>query len=216
MYVTVDGRWEDRDADLLPELPRDVELTVHGIDGDVRVRDLAGFVTVETVDGDVEVRGAAGVSATSADGDIHIADARGPVSAHTSDGDIHLDRVAGDIEAHAIDGDVFALEAEAAVAVLSTISGTVWYEGRVGPGGEYALSSHDGDVVFTLPAGTGARVSVATFDGAFQASFPVQLRRASGGTSHFTVGDGAARVTLESFDGDIHLIRPGERSPGPL
>ena len=44
-------------------------------------------------------------------------------------------------------------------------------------------------------------------------SFPIQFRggRLRGG--EFTVGDGSAAIALKSFDGDILLIRPGERVP---
>ena len=61
--------------------------------------------------------------------------------------------------------------------------------------------------------GTGARISVSTFDGELVPSFPVQFRggRLRGG--EFTVGDGSAAIALKSFDGDILLIRPGERVP---
>jgi hypothetical protein len=52
-----------------------------------------------------------------------------------------------------------------------------------------------------------ATVSVATFSGGFESDFPVTLREVLGGGRNFqfTLGDGAARIELESFAGQIRL-----------
>ncbi len=70
-------------------------------------------------------------------------------------------------------------------------------------------------MTFSVPEGSGLTVSIATFDGSLHPSFPVTLRGGIGQLTEFTIGDGSARVELETFDGDIYLIRPGERTPEP-
>lgn len=205
-------RWDD--ADLTLRVPRDVEIEIDGAEGDIRVRGFERGVTVETVEGDIEIDGAGAVSAHSVDGDLAIRNVRGPVSVNTGDGDTRLERVGGPISVQGIDGDIVVVEARASQVVLSTVGGDVWYEGTVDPGGEYELATHDGDVTFAVPDGTGAQVSVFTWDGSLLPSFPIQLRGTLGSVAEFTLGSGSARVQLESFDGDINLIRPGERSPG--
>ncbi len=205
-------RWED--ADLTLRVPRDVEIEIDAGEGDIRVRGFERGVTIETLEGDVEVAGAGAVSAHSVDGDIDIRDVVGPVSVNTGDGDTRLENVGGPLSVQGIDGDIIVRGARASEVVLSTVDGDVWYEGTVDPRGEYELATHDGDVTFAIPEGAGAQVSVYTWDGSLLPSFPIELRGTLGSVAEFTVGSGSARVQLESFDGDIHLIRPGERTPG--
>ena len=202
------------DADLTLRVPRDVEIEIDGAEGDIQVRGFERGVMVQTVEGDIEIVGAGAVSAHSVDGDLRIRDVRGPVSVNTGDGDTRLERVGGPISVQGIDGDIIVLEGRASEVVLSTVGGDVWYEGTVDPRGEYELATHDGDVTFAIPDGAGAQVSVFTWDGSLLPSFPIQLRGTLGSVAEFTLGSGSARVQLESFDGDIHLVRPGERSPG--
>ena len=77
--------------------------------------------------------------------------------------------------------------------------------------GRYALSTHNGDVTVTVAEGTSASVSVSTFNGEFESAFPVTLTETRKGKRfNFTIGGGSAQVTLESFQGTIQLVRPGE------
>lgn len=211
--VAARGRYGD--ADLTLWVPSDIEIDIQGSEGDIRVTGLSAGVTVQTVDGDITIDGVGAVAAHTVDGDVRIHAVPGAVAVNVGDGDIHLERVGGPLVIESVDGDIVVLGAEAASASLSTVGGDVWYEGTVARGGTYELATHDGDVTFAIPEGTGARVSVFTWDGTLHPSFPIQLRGSLGSITEFTLGSGGASVRLESFDGDIFLVRPGERTPGP-
>jgi hypothetical protein len=87
------------------------------------------------------------------------------------------------------------------------VDGDVFFRGRVGPGGSLSLTTHDGDVRAWLPADLGAEVEVSTFDGSFESDFAVRTGGFQAGKPlQFTVGSGSARVSLQSFDGDIRLL----------
>lgn len=212
-----DGAFEIRpaygDGDMLIELPADVTLEVFGGDGDIAVRGFRGSVVVETFDGNVMVNGAATAAIHLVDGDVELRNVTVSTTIDMGDGDAHLRNVAGPIAVNGIDGDVVVTEGDSRAVALSTISGSLRYDGRVYEGGEYELGTHDGDVTFAIAEGVGAKVSVFTYDGALIPSFPLQLRGAIGSVAEFTLGNGSAQVKLESFDGNIFLIRPGERSP---
>ncbi|MYE33479.1 MAG: DUF4097 domain-containing protein [Gemmatimonadales bacterium] len=200
-------------ADLLIWLPEDVEVSVAGHEGDITVAGIArGAVSVRTADGDVEIDGAGSVSVATLDGGVTISNA-GSATVSVTDGDVWLDQVAGSISVSGIDADVVVTNTDTRAVAVTVVDGDVWYDGAVQADGSYSLSTHDGDVTFAVPENAGARVSVSTFDGELIPSFPIQFRggRLRGG--EFTVGDGSAAVTLKSFDGDILLIRPGERTP---
>jgi len=201
------------DADLEIRLPVDVSVDIQGGSGDIRVIGLRAAVTIQTLDGDIEIEGATAVSVHSVDGDVTVTDATGPIAINAGDGDISLTRVGGPLAVNGIDGDVTVRGGDASEVSLATVSGDLWYDGRIYAGGEYVLGTHDGDVTFAMGEDVGARVSILTYDGSLSSSFPLQLRGSVGNIAEFTLGSGSARVQLESFDGDIHLIRPGERSP---
>jgi len=205
-------RYED-DADLVIRLPADVSIDIQGGSGDITLAGFRTAITIQALDGDIEVDGGGAVSIHSVDGDVRVVDATGPVAIEMGDGDATLVGVGGPIIVHGIDGNITVLRGDASEVALATVSGDLRYDGRVYADGDYELATHDGDVTFAIGEGIGARVSVLTYDGALIPSFPLQLQGSVGSIAEFTLGSGSARVQLESFDGDIHLIRPGERSP---
>jgi hypothetical protein len=97
----------------------------------------------------------------------------------------------------------------------STVNGRIVYDGTIRDGGDYALTTHNGAIWVVVPNGTNASVSVSTFNGELDTTFdlprleiPSQRR-----TYNFVLGNGKARLDLETFGGDINLRRPGENLP---
>ncbi|MCZ0935191.1 MAG: DUF4097 family beta strand repeat-containing protein [Gemmatimonadetes bacterium] len=200
-------------ADFLLYLPEDVDVSVVGHEGDVTVAGIVrGTVTVRTADGDVEIDGGASVSIATLDGSVRISNT-GAATVSVTDGDVWLDQVAGAMSISGIDADIIVTNADTRAISVATVDGDVWYDGALHGDGTYSLSTHDGDVTFAVPENAGARISVSTFDGELEPSFPVQFQGGGVRGGQFTVGDGSAEVTLKSFDGDILLVRPGERTP---
>jgi DUF4097 and DUF4098 domain-containing protein YvlB len=210
------GFWDDDEADLIVTIPTSMDVEVSSGEGDIRVSGTRGSVVAETLEGDVDVRDAAGgVVVQTVEGDIEITGVRGAVAVESGDGQIRLSQISGPVAAEGIDGDITLRGIDSDAVAVSTVDGDVWYDGTVSSGGDYSLVTHDGDVTFSVPEGSGLTVSIATFDGSLHPSFPVTLRGGIGQLTEFTIGDGSARVELETFDGDIYLIRPGERTPEP-
>jgi DUF4097 and DUF4098 domain-containing protein YvlB len=141
----------------------------------------------------VTIRGTSGrVTCSSVNGGVRVEKTTGPVTASSVNGEIVLESIGSE-------------EVDA-----STINGTVSYEGAILDGGTYRFSTHNGDVAVTVPEKTNATVSVATFSGDFSSAFPIQLSDTRlGKRFNFTIGDGGARIELESFQGSIRLRRPG-------
>ena len=92
-----------------------------------------------------------------------------------------------------------------------SVQGNLDYEGEIRSGGHYGFSTHNGNIRVAVPAKVSADVSVATFNGNFESSFPVQLTRTGHGKRfRFVLGSGSAELELESFQGAIRLRRVGE------
>ena len=167
------------------------DLQVRNIDGDVIVRDSDGGVDISSIEGEIDIANVRGrVSASSQSDDVRVVDAVGPVDVHSGDGDVVLERVrAESVRAETQDGDVY-------------------FSGALTDGGRYGFFVHDGDATLALPPSTSAAVSVSTFDGEFEADFPVVVQRFRGGREfEFTLGLGGASLQIQVFDGEIRLLQ---------
>lgn len=190
-------------------VPASMALDLSGVYTDVQVDGARNGVTVETLSGDVEIRGCQGeLSLRSIEGEITLQASKGRVEANSVEDDITLTGVEGEIFVESIDGDIRLEGVRSNHVEASTVDGDVRYSGSIDDDGRYRLTTHDGDVVLEISDDVNATVSVATFDGEFLASFPIELSGLQAGRKFsFVLGDGGAQVELHSFDGDIHLVR---------
>ena len=191
--------------------PAWMALNLAGMSTDIEVDGTQGAVTAETVSGEIKCRGGTGyISLKSVEGAVALQDAKGRVEINTVNEGITLTGVSGDISAETVSGDIELEGIESSNVDGNTVSGDVVYEGTIKDAGHYRFSTHNGDVTLAIPEKANATVSVATFNGDFDSSFPVSV---TGTTKHrfgFTIGTGSARLDLETFNGDIKLRRPGK------
>ena len=184
-------------VDLEITVPTWMDLVVSGVNTDVSIEGTKGRVRVDTVHGDIVVVGGRGqIELNAINQDIRLTDASGTVLSETVNGDLTLQRIASDS------------------VVVSTVNGEIFYEGTIRDRGTYTFTSHNGDIAIALPKTVNATVNVSTFSGEFASEFPVMLSETRRGRQFcFTLGKGSARVQLESFQGTIHIFRPGTRGP---
>jgi DUF4097 and DUF4098 domain-containing protein YvlB len=204
-------RGPSRIIDYEVTIPASAALRVSGPYADVSIDGAGGDITVETVKGDVRVRGGNGqISLRSIEGAISLERARGRISLSAVNDDIRGVQLEGEITAETINGDIKLEAIRSGNVSASTINGTLTYEGTIRDQGRYALTTHNGNLVLVVPEGTNAAVSVATFNGKVESALPISLTETKRGQRfHFTIGNGSARIELESFNGTVHLKRPG-------
>lgn len=190
-------------------VPRSMAIDLSGNETAVWVEGVQNGLRVETIEGDVTVRDCAGeITLHSVEGVVRLERARGRVEMHSTDGAIEVIDVEGEIFVESIDGNIWLESINSGMLEAQTVDGDVFFDGSVRNDGRYRLSTHDGNVTVRVPDGTNATVSVATFEGAFEAMFPVEITRAESGRQFsFILGSGGARIELETFDGDIRLER---------
>jgi hypothetical protein len=201
-------------VDLILTVPAGMPIDVSGVELDVNVQNCRCAVHVESVGGDVKVTGTQGtVSLSSVEGDVSLTGATGDVRASSVNADVSLGDVTGDVSAETVNGDVKLTRIRGGNVEASTVNGDMWYDGEIRPNGSYALTSHQGDVSMVVPPSVGATVRVNTFNGSFESDFPVTLQGQAGRSKRltFTLGGGGAAITLESFSGEIRLLKPGAR-----
>ena len=188
----------ERTVDLSITAPSWMNLVVSGVNTDVDIQGTKGRVRVDTVHGDIVVVGGRGqIELNAINEDIRLSDASGTVLSETVNGDLTLQRIASDS------------------VMVSTVNGEIFYDGTIRERGVYHFVSHNGDIAIALPKTVSATVDVSTFSGEFASDFPVMLSETKPGRRYcFTLGKGGAQVQLESFQGTIHIFRPGTRAPG--
>ena len=170
-------------------------------------------VTVETVHGNVRVVGGSGaIGLRSVEGTIIVEKASGKVKATTVNEGIQLLNVSGDMSAETTNGDISIENAQTSSLEASTVNGDVTFNGTIRDSGVYRLTTHGGDIRVGLGGAANATVFVRTFQGDFGADFPIQLPegqtpRSGSKRFNFTLGNGSARIELQSFNGDIVLAR---------
>jgi hypothetical protein len=182
----------------------------------VSIEGVKADITAETVHGDLDVRGGAGsVSLKSIEGNVSLEGATGRIVAGTAEGDVTITACGGEITAETLEGVLTLKGLTASMVDASSIDGEIVYDGAIAAQGQYRFTTHDGDILLRVPEATGATVTVRTYDGRFDTSFPVQVPSdvKRGRRVTFALGKGGAEITVEAFDGQIRLLKAGEPLP---
>jgi hypothetical protein len=169
-------------------------------------------ITVQTLEGDITVKGGGeSVKLGSVSGRIAVSGARGHIELNSVSENIEASDLAGDVVAETVSGDIFLRRIDAKSVDVQTVSGELIYDGRVMDGGRYSLLTHSGEIYFSVPEGTNATIATAIGSGEVRASFPLPAsERPSRRRQTFRLGNGSATVDLETFSGDVRLMRPAE------
>jgi DUF4097 and DUF4098 domain-containing protein YvlB len=204
------------DARYEVSVPRGSRLILEAVSGDVTASGSQGEIEATSVSGDVDVVGGVReVSVESVSGSVHAAQINGNLRAESVSGDVRVETVSGNVEASTVSGNVRLIGVQSKDVRSETVSGNVTYSGSIDPGGRYSFESHSGTVRLNIPRGSGATFSVETFSGDLSTDFQVTLPPTSGrgrrDRMEFTIGDGRARVTAQTFSGSI-VINSGSDS----
>lgn len=203
--------WDENDrgyARFSITVPAYLGLSLRGIETSITARGIGGDIAAETVEGNIEVVGGNGIiSLHSQEGVVRLEGARGQVRIQAGDGDVTVRRFVGELTVQAIESEVLLQGVEARLVEVRTVEGDITFEGVILDDGRYQLTSHEGDVTLEVPPGTNATVSVTSYEGSFETSFPVTMRESRRRSFQFVLGSGRSEVTLDTFSGDIFLRR---------
>jgi DUF4097 and DUF4098 domain-containing protein YvlB len=195
------------DARYEVSVPRGSRLILEAVSGDVTATGSQGEIEATSVSGDVDVSdGSRTVSAESVSGNAHVARVIGDLRTETVSGSLRVENVSGNVEASSVSGDIRLIGIQSKDVRTETVSGNITYAGSIEPSGRYSLESHSGTLRLDIPRGAGAQFSVETFSGDLSTDFPITVTRGGlrrDGRVEFTVGDGRARVTAQTFSGRI-------------
>ena len=198
-------------------VPVGVRISARATNGDISISGTKGSVEARTQSGDLNVEDVADmVDLGSLSGDIVATGLSGNIDISAVSGDLTLSDVTGDVEATSVSGDIDLRNVVARYVRAKSTSGDVTYDGSIDSTGRYELGSHSGSVYLVIPQTTGALLTVSTYTGAIESDFPITLKPGEHGigTSKrftFEIGKGDARISAESFSGDITIRSKGRR-----
>ena len=183
--------------------------------GSVSVKGVHGDIEAHSQSGDVQIRDAgARLDIEALSGDVVVTGVKGETRISTVSGGIELTGARGDMEIESVSGDVDLRDVAVKQVRAHTTSGDVSFVGQIIDGGRYEFNTHSGEVVLSLPGEIGAQLSVSTFNGGIESDFPITLIAGEHGIGssqakrlNFTVGRVTARISAETFSGDITLKR---------
>ena len=179
----------------------------------VTIEGIQGEVSVETVRGDIVLKGGGPAIAKTIEGAIQVEGARGKLTLSSVNEDIRVTGASGDISAETTNGSITLERMESSNVEVATVNGDVTYDGTLAARGHYAFTTHNGDILLTIPEASNATFNVRTYNGEFGTSLPVKGPDASqvrqGKRVTYTLGNGSAEVEMESFGGEIRLRRAG-------
>lgn len=210
------------------KIPRNVNLDgIMSVSGSIKMTDIDGRVVGRSVSGNVEaqrigkdahmdsvsgnvsaldIQGRA--SANSVSGNIHAANIKGDLDAKSVSGNVQITMAEGYVKGETVSGDVFISDSSPSNLKVSTVSGDVQFDGKLGASGRYELKSHSGTVVVNLPADSNFEVEASTFSGSIKSDFDMKVRTFNGTKSiNGIVGSGGPTVALGSFSGSVNLRR---------
>ena len=217
--LTLESSGSHRGSDTRFEIsvPQGVSVEVHSQSGDVSVKGTHGQVDAHSINGDVEVDDVVGrLDANTISGGLTASNISGDVEIATTSGDVKIDNLRGSIDVGTVSGD-FGLRGVTSKMVRGrTTSGDVTFDGLIDPAGRYDLTAHSGDIRLHVQRTASAQLSLSTWSGGIDSEFPITLKPGehSIGSSNskrftFEVGGGAARITAETFSGDISIAADG-------
>lgn len=204
------GRMEDSILDI--RLPREAELEVDVVSAAVAVSGLAGRrLEVDSVSGKVRVDcEAREVEIGSVSGGITLAGRNGRVQAETVSGDIDVGASAERLKFETVSGRINVETTGYRELDASSVSGDINLRGTPAADARLESETMSGDVRVNLGDGFAGQIKAETFSGRLRSDFGTVSKPEYGpGRSLDTkIGDGGARLRIETFSGDIDIRGP--------
>jgi DUF4097 and DUF4098 domain-containing protein YvlB len=200
-------------------VPRAFDLSLEGVALGVDIVGSEGEIEVTTAHGSIDVQGGRGsIILESVNGPVRLEGARGDMEIVGVSGGVTIMDCAGDIYAESVGGDLSFENVTSSDVEAGTVGGTLRYTGTIEDGGSYAFGSHAGSIWLNLPSTINAEIEALTLVGDIEIDLPgapsgPESERGLPGLRKkemsFEVGNGSARIEVETFAGTIRIQRTG-------
>ena len=203
-------RRREIDAHLEISVPTSARLTAETVSADITVTEVDGTVELASVSGGINLEGRPSrADVETVSGSIRVDGDQTAISAESVSGDVELSGVAETVEAASVSGNIEVSAKEIERATFESVSGDLEFSGGLTAKARLHAEAHSGNVTLQLPANTSATWEVETFSGNVTNEFGPGAERSSkhgpGKWLKFTTGSGEARITVDSFSGNVRF-----------
>jgi DUF4097 and DUF4098 domain-containing protein YvlB len=177
-------------------------MNIDGIDG--------GTIKVNTVSGKARINARSpSIDADAVSGSIELAGNADKVDLQTVSGDILAPNVGAEASLQTVSGRIRVSGGPWRKLTLSTVSGDVQLAGGLAPNGSFNVDSMSGDVQVQVPSNLSAIIKASTFSGDLRSDFGTvkKVEHGPGSDLETTAGAGGAKMTIETFSGDLRIRR---------
>ena len=202
------SRVEDSVLDI--KLPREAELDIDVVSAEVAVSGLAGRrLEINSVSGKTRVDSTAReIEIASISGGVTLAGRNERVQVETVSGDIDAGSTAERLKFETVSGRVNVETGSYRELDASSVSGDISVRGAPTADARLDSETMSGDVRVRFGGGFSGHVNAETFSGRIRSDFgTVKEEDGPGRSLDAKVGDGGARVRIETFSGDIEIRR---------
>ena len=205
-------------VDFTVTLPRDANVILRSVSGDLRVSSLNGDLRAETSSGDLVATSLRRIrQAKTISGDVEISGTESDdVAAATISGTLVAKGIkARSVDLQSVSGDLRISDVESDRTFVKSISGSIDFSGQLARNGRYEFQSHSGDVRVSPLGSQGFTLEASTFSGDLRSDYqltlqgnpPNNLRGPNRRPVRATFGDGGAVLSLQSFSGNITVVK---------
>jgi DUF4097 and DUF4098 domain-containing protein YvlB len=202
------------ESDLYIRVPEASSIDVGTVSADIDVTGVRGEQKLEAVSGDIETEcDGADVSAGTVSGDVIMRGNGKDAQTHSASvsGDVDLYKLAGDVFAESVSGDLFIEDGSFDRASFNVVNGDVVFRSELRSGGKLKAETVNGEVSLDFDGDVSGQFDIDTFNGDIENCFGPKPQRTSkyapGMELSFSEGDGDARVTVSTVNGDISICK---------
>ncbi len=214
-------------ANLRIHVPDGKRVEVYLAVGQVSAANVQGSLVLDTHAASVKATGTRGsLRVDVGSGSVEVTDAEGDLTIDTGSGSVRLtdvradelrvDTGSGGVSASRVSASTLTVDtgsggvdvdaASARDIVIDTGSGRVTLTLRANPR-SVRIDTGSGGVTMTVPSTFGAQLEVETGSGGIEVDFPVEMQRWERRHLRGTIGDGAARVLIDTGSGGVRIVK---------
>ena len=202
------------ESELHVRVPERSSLDVGTVSADIDVTGVLGEQKLEAVSGDIETEcDGADVTAGTVSGDVVIRGKGKDAETHSASvsGDVGLYELAGEVFAESVSGDLIIEDGSFDRASFNVVNGDIVFRSELRKGGKLKAETVNGEVDLRFAGTVSGQFDIDTFNGGIDNCFGPKAKRTSkyapGMELSFSEGDGDARVTVSTVNGDISICK---------
>lgn len=189
------------------KVPKDCNLDLNSVSGDVNVSEIKSDIEVSSVSGDSVIKNCAGnLDSSNVSGDLTIAGFNGKIKAKNVSGDSYLEDLKSSLTIEGVSSDIIVKSGTLTKVSIETVSGDCALHAEIKDAGSIEVETISGDLRIYLHDTDSASYYLKTFSGDLRVMLPNGKKIRGDKKLRGKVGSGDVEIELYSLSGDLTLV----------